>query len=169
MPEDPDRAGPIEGRFDRHPRHGREPELAGDARGNVLPLLRSLAVRARIALEGRLREQNREDDAEHAHSGSPTLPPYSLVVEYRSIYSIIWHYPPPSRAGLSDAGNALLGGIGERVTTGRQLQSALARATRERGRFYLIEIMLGRGALSAPLARLVEAIAEKCAAAQISG
>ena len=77
--------------------------------------------------------------------------------------------PRSSRAGLSDAGKAWLGGIGERVTTRRQLQSALARATQERGRFYLIEIMLDRGALSATLPRFVEAITEKRAAAQISG
>jgi indolepyruvate decarboxylase len=73
-----------------------------------------------------------------------------------------------SRAGLSDTGNALLGGIGERVTTRRRLQSALARAIQERGRFYLIDIMLDRGALSATLARFAEAITEKRAAAQIS-
>ena len=62
-----------------------------------------------------------------------------------------------------------LGGVGERVTTRRQLQSALGRAIGDRGRFHLIEIMLGRGALSATLARFVEAITEKRAAAQISG
>jgi indolepyruvate decarboxylase len=62
-----------------------------------------------------------------------------------------------------------LGGIGERVLTRRQLQSALVRAVAERGRFYLIEIMLQRGAMSATLARFVEAITARRAAAQMSG
>lgn len=62
-----------------------------------------------------------------------------------------------------------LGGIGERVATRRQLHDALARAVGERGRFYLIEIILERGAMSATLARFVEAITARRAAAQISG
>jgi indolepyruvate decarboxylase len=48
-----------------------------------------------------------------------------------------------------------LGGIGERVTTRAELKSALDRAVATRGRFYLIEIMLERGALSNTLARYV--------------
>jgi indolepyruvate decarboxylase len=64
---------------------------------------------------------------------------------------------------------APLGGIGERVLTRRQLQAALARAVAERGRFYLIEIMLQRGAMSATLTRFVEAITARRAAAQMSG
>jgi indolepyruvate decarboxylase len=64
---------------------------------------------------------------------------------------------------------APLGGIGERVLTRRQLQRALARAVAERGRFYLIEVMLQRGAMSATLARFVEAITARRAAAQMSG
>jgi indolepyruvate decarboxylase len=48
-----------------------------------------------------------------------------------------------------------LGGIGERVTTRAELKSALDRAVATRGRFYLIEIMLERGALSNTLTRYV--------------
>jgi indolepyruvate decarboxylase len=62
-----------------------------------------------------------------------------------------------------------LGGIGERVATRRQLQSALTRAIGERGRFYLIEIMLQPGVLSATLARFAEAVTAKRAAAPIGG
>ena len=50
---------------------------------------------------------------------------------------------------------APLGGIGERVTTRAQLKSALDRAVTTRGRFFLIEIMLERGALSNTLTRYV--------------
>ena len=46
-----------------------------------------------------------------------------------------------------------LGGIGERVTIRAELKSALDRAVATRGRFYLIEIMLERGALSNTLTR----------------
>jgi indolepyruvate decarboxylase len=62
-----------------------------------------------------------------------------------------------------------LGGIGARVATRRQLHDALARTVAERGRFYLIEVMLERGAMSATLARFVEAITARRAAAQIGG
>jgi indolepyruvate decarboxylase len=62
-----------------------------------------------------------------------------------------------------------LGGIGERVATRRQLQSALTRAIGGRGRFYLIEIMLQPGALSATLARFAEAVTAKRAAAPTGG
>jgi indolepyruvate decarboxylase len=48
-----------------------------------------------------------------------------------------------------------LGGIGERVTTRAELKSALDRAVATRGQFYLIEIMLERGALSNTLTRYV--------------
>ena len=48
-----------------------------------------------------------------------------------------------------------LGGIGERVTTRAELRSALDRAVVTRGQFYLIEIMLERGALSNTLTRFV--------------
>ena len=49
-----------------------------------------------------------------------------------------------------------LGGIGERVETRLQLRDALERATANRGRFTLIEIMLERGMISPTLARFVE-------------
>ena len=48
-----------------------------------------------------------------------------------------------------------LGGTGERVTTRAELKSALDRAVATRGQFYLIEIMLERGALSNTLTRYV--------------
>jgi indolepyruvate decarboxylase len=62
-----------------------------------------------------------------------------------------------------------LGGVGERVATRRQLQSALARAIGERGRFHLIEIILKPGALSATLARFAAAVTSKRAEAPIDG
>jgi indolepyruvate decarboxylase len=71
-----------------------------------------------------------------------------------------WHF-----AELADG----LGGVGQRVTTRRQLADALARAIASRGRFHLIEIMLARGAMSATLARFAEAIAAKRAAVQLGG
>ncbi|HEX3504675.1 MAG TPA: indolepyruvate/phenylpyruvate decarboxylase [Xanthobacteraceae bacterium] len=48
-----------------------------------------------------------------------------------------------------------LGGVGERVTTRRELAAALERAVVRRGRFSLIEIMLPRGVTSDTLARFV--------------
>ena len=48
-----------------------------------------------------------------------------------------------------------LGGDGVRVTTRRELQAALARAVRTRGRFQLIEAMIPRGAISSTLERFV--------------
>ncbi len=51
-----------------------------------------------------------------------------------------------------------LGGIGERVTTRSGLKQALDRAVATRGRFYLIEIMLARGAVSDTLARFANGL-----------
>jgi indolepyruvate decarboxylase len=48
-----------------------------------------------------------------------------------------------------------LGGIGERVTTRRELAAALERAVASRGRFSLIEVMLPRGTISDTLSRFV--------------
>ena len=48
-----------------------------------------------------------------------------------------------------------LGGIGERVTTRRQLAAALDRAVAHRGQFSLVEVMLPRGMTSDTLARFV--------------
>jgi len=48
-----------------------------------------------------------------------------------------------------------LGGVGERVTTRRELKAALERAIASRGRFCVIEVMLPRGATSDTLARFV--------------
>ncbi len=48
-----------------------------------------------------------------------------------------------------------LGGVGERVTTRRELASALERAVARPGKFALIEVMLPRGVTSDTLARFV--------------
>jgi indolepyruvate decarboxylase len=48
-----------------------------------------------------------------------------------------------------------LGGVGERVTTRRELAAALERAVQRRGKFSLVEVMLPRGATSDTLARFV--------------
>jgi indolepyruvate decarboxylase len=50
---------------------------------------------------------------------------------------------------------ALIGGVGERVTTRRELAAALDRAVKRRGQFSLVEVMLPRGATSNTLARFV--------------
>jgi indolepyruvate decarboxylase len=50
---------------------------------------------------------------------------------------------------------ASIGGVGERVTTRRELAAALDRAVRRRGQFSLVEVMLPRGATSDTLARFV--------------
>lgn len=50
---------------------------------------------------------------------------------------------------------ASLGGVGERVSTRRQLAEALERAVERRGQFSLIEVMLPRGQTSETLARFV--------------
>jgi len=48
-----------------------------------------------------------------------------------------------------------LGGVGERVTTRRELATALDRAVARRGQFSLVEAMLPRGVTSDTLARFV--------------
>jgi indolepyruvate decarboxylase len=48
-----------------------------------------------------------------------------------------------------------LGGVGERVTTRRELAAALEWAVQRRGKFSLVEVMLPRGATSDTLARFV--------------
>jgi indolepyruvate decarboxylase len=48
-----------------------------------------------------------------------------------------------------------LGGVGERVKTRRELAAALERATTNRGRFSVIEVMLPRGTTSDTLSRFV--------------
>ena len=60
-----------------------------------------------------------------------------------------WHF-----AALAEG----LGGVGERVHMRIELRDALARAVAQRGRFYLIEIMLERGAMSQTLARFAHGI-----------
>jgi indolepyruvate decarboxylase len=50
---------------------------------------------------------------------------------------------------------ASIGGVGERVTTRRELAAALGRAAQRRGQFSLVEVMLPRGATSDTLARFV--------------
>jgi indolepyruvate decarboxylase len=50
---------------------------------------------------------------------------------------------------------ASIGGVGERVTTRRELAAALDRAVQRRGQFSLVEVMLPRGATSDTLARFV--------------
>jgi indolepyruvate decarboxylase len=48
-----------------------------------------------------------------------------------------------------------IGGVGERVTTRRDLAAALDRAVKRRGQFSLVEVMVPRGATSDTLARFV--------------
>jgi indolepyruvate decarboxylase len=50
---------------------------------------------------------------------------------------------------------ASIGGVGERVTTRRELAAALDRAALRRGKFSLVEVMLPRGVTSDTLARFV--------------
>src|SRR5499427_572600 len=50
---------------------------------------------------------------------------------------------------------ASIGGVGERVTTRRELAAALDRAVRRHGQFSLVEVMLPRGVTSDTLARFV--------------
>ena len=50
---------------------------------------------------------------------------------------------------------APIGGVGERVTTRRELAAALDRAVKRRGQFSLVEVMLPRGVTSDTLARFV--------------
>jgi indolepyruvate decarboxylase len=50
---------------------------------------------------------------------------------------------------------ASIGGVGERVTTRRELATALDRAAQRRGKFSLVEVMLPRGKTSDTLARFV--------------
>ena len=50
---------------------------------------------------------------------------------------------------------SLIGGVGERVTTRRELAAALDRAVKRRGQFSLVEVMLPRGTTSDTLARFV--------------
>jgi indolepyruvate decarboxylase len=50
---------------------------------------------------------------------------------------------------------ASLGGVGERVTTRRELAAALDAAVTRRGRFSLVEVMLPRGTTSRTLERFV--------------
>ena len=50
---------------------------------------------------------------------------------------------------------ASIGGVGERVTTRRELAAALDRAVKRRGQFSLVEVMLPRGVTSDTLARFV--------------
>ena len=71
-----------------------------------------------------------------------------------------WHF-----AELAEG----LGGVGLRVATRRQLADALARASADRGRFQLIEIVLARGAMSQTLARFAAAITERRATVQLGG
>jgi indolepyruvate decarboxylase len=53
---------------------------------------------------------------------------------------------------------APLGGIGHRVETREQLQSALATAAGERGRFHLLDVRIGPGTLSPTLRGFVQAL-----------
>ncbi len=59
-----------------------------------------------------------------------------------------------------------LGGRGVRVTTRKQLASALAAALSDASQFQLIEIMIPRNALSRTLIRFTAALAEKTALSQ---
>jgi indolepyruvate decarboxylase len=59
-----------------------------------------------------------------------------------------------------------LGGVGERVSTRRQLADALERAVRTSGQFVLIEVMLPRGVTSDTLARFTAGFKAARAAGQ---
>lgn len=68
-----------------------------------------------------------------------------------------WHFADIARS---------LGGVGERVTTRRELRDALERAVARRGRFSLVEVMLPRGRTSKTLERFVtgfKAVRERAA------
>jgi len=51
-----------------------------------------------------------------------------------------------------------MGGDGVRVDTRQQLQAALEKAHRTRGRFQLIDVTIERGVLSTTLARFVAGV-----------
>jgi len=51
-----------------------------------------------------------------------------------------------------------LGGTGVRVTTHKELQQTLNRAINERGKFFLIEVMLERGEISDILRRYLKGL-----------
>lgn len=63
-----------------------------------------------------------------------------------------WHFADTAAA---------LGGVGVRVVTRAGLKAALDEAVQARGRFWLIEIMIPRGALSPTLARFVSGLQRK--------
>ena len=52
----------------------------------------------------------------------------------------------------------LLGGVGHRVRSRRELAAALEAAAATRGQFQLVEVMLARGAISPALQRFVTGI-----------
>ena len=88
--------------------------------------------------------------------------PIVLVFNNASWEMLRTFQPETGYNNLDDWGFAAiaeaLGGDGQRVSTRRELVSALSSAHARRGRFQLIEVMLARGAISDTLARFVAAI-----------
>ncbi|MDP6350801.1 MAG: thiamine pyrophosphate-dependent enzyme, partial [Alphaproteobacteria bacterium] len=90
------------------------------------------------------------------------LDPIVLVFNNRS-WEMLRVFQPESRFNdlddwhFADMAHAL-GGVGIRVATRRDLESALERAMAAPGRFHLIEIMLPRGIISDTLARFVSGV-----------
>ena len=87
------------------------------------------------------------------------LDPIVVLFNNRS-WEMLRVFQPESRFNDLDDWNfaaiaPALGGIGERVTTRRELAAALERAVARRGMFSLVEVMLPRGSTSHTLARFV--------------
>jgi indolepyruvate decarboxylase len=83
-----------------------------------------------------------------------------VVLFNNASWEMLRAFQPESRFNDLDDWNfaamaTALGGIGERVTTRRELRDALERAVAQRGRFSLVEVMLPRGRISDTLARFV--------------
>ena len=85
---------------------------------------------------------------------------YGLVLFNNTSWEMLRVFQPESRFNDLDDWHfaeiaPALGGVGERVTTRRELAAALERAIDNRGRFVLVEVMLPRGTTSDTLARFV--------------
>ncbi|MGH7067731.1 MAG: indolepyruvate/phenylpyruvate decarboxylase [Acetobacteraceae bacterium] len=83
-----------------------------------------------------------------------------VIVFNNASWEMLRTFQPEGRYNLLDEWRfadlaAALGGVGERVTTRRELAVALQRAIAARGRFRLIEVMLARGAISDTLNRYI--------------
>jgi len=88
--------------------------------------------------------------------------PIVLVFNNRS-WEMLRVFQPESRFNTLDDWHFAemagpLGGDGVRVTTRRELAEALERASRNRGRFQLVEVMIPPGSVSATLGGFVKAL-----------